>query len=84
MINVKVVEFPKESRDEERKESLLEALAEMKERVEAGELREFVACSLDGSGQAVLHCNTLDLPGGVGLFEIGKNMLINYYDEFEE
>lgn len=81
---MKVVDFPKESKDEERKEALLDVLDEMRQRVVDGDLREFVACSLDGSGQAVLHINTLDLPGGVGLFEIGKNMLINYYDDFEE
>lgn len=80
---MEVVNFPKESRDEERKAALLEVLDEMRQQVEDGNLREFVACSLDGSGQAVLHVNTLDLPGGVGLFEIGKNLLINYYDDIE-
>ena len=67
---------PKAKADEERKEQLLYVLDEIRKQVEAGEIKEFVACSLDESGIAQIHVSALDLPGSVGLFEIGKVMLI--------
>jgi hypothetical protein len=36
-----------------------------------------VACSLDKDGEAQIHVSALDLPGSVGLFEIGKHLLIS-------
>lgn len=67
---------PKLKKDEERRESMLEVLAEMRKQIESGEIREFVACSMDEDGQAQIHASCLDLVGGVGLFEIGKHLLI--------
>lgn len=67
---------PKLKKDEERKESMLEVLAEIRRQVEQGEIKEFVACSLDENGDAQVHASCLDLVGGVGLFEVGKHLLI--------
>ena len=61
---------------DEQQESMLEVLAEIKRQVEAGEIKEFVACSLDCDGVAQIHVSAMDLPGSIGLFEIGKHMLI--------
>ncbi len=67
---------PKLKKEQERKESMLEVLAEIKRQVEDGEIIEFVACSMSDDGEAQIHASCLDLPGGVGLFEIGKHLLI--------
>lgn len=67
---------PQGSRSEKRKSDLLEVLDEMKRQVEEGNLREFVACSIDDDGTCQIHVCALDLPGSIGLFEIGKHLLI--------
>ena len=67
---------PKLKKDEERKESMLEVLAEMKKQIEEGEITEFVACSMNRASEAQIHASCLDLVGGVGLFEVGKHLLI--------
>jgi hypothetical protein len=72
---------PKAKEDEERKQSLLEVINHVKELIEQGEIREMVACTLDRDGVAQIHVSALDLPGGVGLFEIGKHMLISQTDD---
>jgi hypothetical protein len=68
---------------EEQKQSMLEVLAYMKNAVEAGEIKEFVACSLDDDGIAQIHVSAMDLPGSIGLFEIGKHLLISQ-ESFED
>lgn len=67
---------PKAKKDEERKESMLEVLAVMKQQIEEGKIKEFVACSMDEDGEAQVHASCLDLVGGVGMFEVGKHLLI--------
>ncbi len=67
---------PKQKKDEERKESMLEVLEEIRRQVEEGEIKEFVACSMNEDGEAQIHASCLDLVGGVGLFEVGKHLLI--------
>ncbi len=67
---------PPLKKDQERKESMLEVLAEIKKQVEEGEIIEFVACSMSNDGEAQIHASCLDLPVGVGLVEIGKHLLI--------
>jgi|694.fasta_scaffold71513_1 hypothetical protein len=68
---------PKAKEDEERKQSLLEVIDAVRDQIERGEIRELVACSLDKDGEAQIHVSALDLPGSVGLFEIGKHLLIS-------
>jgi uncharacterized metal-binding protein len=52
----------------------------MKEQIESGQIQEFVATSLDKNGEAQIHCYVGDVAVGVGLFEIGKNILMNQYE----
>lgn len=66
----------KHKKDEERKAAMLEVLAEIQRQVDKGEIKEFVACSLNEDGEAQVHASCLDLVGGVGLFEVGKHLLI--------
>ena len=66
----------KQKKDQERKEAMLEVLGEIQRQVEQGEIKEFVACSLNDDGDAQIHASCLDLVGGVGLFEVGKHLLI--------
>ena len=72
---------PKAKEDEQRKQSLLEVIDAVRDQIERGEIRELVACSLDKDGVAQIHVSALDLPGGVGLFEIGKHLLISQTDD---
>jgi len=67
---------PKQKKEEERKEAMLEVLSEIKKQIEEGKITEFVACSLSNGGEAQIHASCLDLVGGVGLFEVGKHLLI--------
>ena len=67
---------PKAKKDEERKISMLEVLAEMQQQIEEGKIKELVACSMDEEGEAQIHASCLDLVGGVGMFEVGKHLLI--------
>lgn len=62
---------------EEQKQSMLDVLEYMRNAVEAGEIKEFVACSLDADGITQIHVSAMDLPGSIGLFEIGKHLLIS-------
>lgn len=68
---------PDAKANRERKDQLLEVLDEIKRQVEDGEIKELAACTLDKDGVAQIHVAALDLPGAVGLFEIGKHMLIS-------
>jgi hypothetical protein len=75
---MKVVSIdPKIKIDEKRKTEMLEVLDEMKKMVESGEIEEFVACST-GNGECKVHASCLDGVGGVGLFEVGKHLLIQH------
>lgn len=67
---------PKQKKDLERKTAMLEVLDEMRNQIEQGKITEFVACSLNDDGDAQIHASCLDLVGGVGLFEVGKHLLI--------
>lgn len=62
--------------EEEQKKAMLEVLEYMRKEVETGDIKEFVACSIDADGVAQIHVSAMDLPGSIGLFEIGKHLLI--------
>ncbi len=66
-----------EKQEDTRKEDMLEVLDEIRAQIQAGEITEFVAASLDSEGLGQIHVSTLDVPGAVGLFEIGKHLLIS-------
>jgi len=63
--------------EEEQKKAMLEVLDHIKASIDKGEIKEFVACSIDGDGVAQIHVAAMDMPGAVGLYEIGKHLLIN-------
>ena len=67
---------PKSKKDEERRESMLEVLDEMRKQIEEGHIVEFVACSMTEDSEAQIHASCLDMVGGVGMFEVGKHLLI--------
>ena len=68
---------PKAKQKEQRREEMLEVLEELKRMVESGEIDEFVACST-GDGETKIHVSCLDAVGGIGLFEVGKHLLIEH------
>jgi hypothetical protein len=59
-----------------RKQDLLEIIDELRSRVEAGDIEEFVGASMDTEGEILIHACVMDVAGGVGMFEIGKHILI--------
>lgn len=59
-----------------RKQDLLEILDDLRGRVEAGEIEEFVAASMGSDGDVQVHVCIMDVAGGIGMFEIGKHILI--------
>jgi hypothetical protein len=63
--------------DDEQKKAMLDVLDFMRKEIESGEIKEFVACSLDDDGVCQIHVAAMDLPGSVGLFESGKHLLIS-------
>jgi hypothetical protein len=67
---------PKQKKEEERKASMLEVLDAMRRQIEEGQIVEFVACSMTDDNEAQIHASCLDLVGGVGMFEVGKHLLI--------
>jgi len=67
---------PKAKHAEQRKADMLEVLEEIRKQIEDGRIVEFVACSMTEECEAQIHASCLDLVGGVGLFEVGKHLLI--------
>ena len=62
---------------EEQKKAMLAVIDYMKVAIENGDIKEFVACSIDEDGECQIHVAAMDLPGSIGLFEIGKHLLIS-------
>jgi hypothetical protein len=58
------------------KADLLEVLDEMREQIESGDIVQFVAASMLDDGETQIHSMVSDLPTAVGLYEIGKHMII--------
>ena len=66
-----------DKKEKKRKDDMLEDHDEMRRQIESGEIVEFVATSLDNDGIAQIHICAMDMPGSVGLYEIGKHLLIS-------
>ena len=62
--------------EQRRKANMLEVIDEVRKRIEEGNMEEFVMASIDKHGEVNIHASAKDLICGVGLFEIGKNILI--------
>lgn len=75
--NKVVVLGGKESAEAKRKQDLLDVIDAMRLMVQSGEISEFVAASIDSDGITQIHICAMDLPGSIGLFEIGKHLLIS-------
>lgn len=65
---------------EKRKAALIEVLDEMRTRAENDQMTELVAASLDDEGEINIHIYALDIPGAIGMFEIGKQILLTDYE----
>jgi hypothetical protein len=61
-----------------RKEDLLEVLDNLRSQIEEGQVDEFVISSIGIDGEVQIHVCVKDSLGGVGLFEIGKNILFQH------
>jgi hypothetical protein len=73
----KIVTIVPNERERERvKADLLEVLNEMREQIESGDIVQFVATSMFEDGETQIHSMVSDLPTAVGLYEIGKHMII--------
>jgi hypothetical protein len=62
---------------QEQKKAMLDVIDFIKAQIESDSIKEFVACSIDNDGEVQIHVAAMDLPGSVGLFEIGKHILIS-------
>jgi hypothetical protein len=62
---------------EKHKKELLEVIDVVKAMIESGEIDEFVMASSSQDGAVQIHASIKDALGGVGLFEIGKRILID-------
>jgi phosphoribosylformimino-5-aminoimidazole carboxamide ribonucleotide (ProFAR) isomerase len=68
---------------EEQKKAMLQVIDFMKTAIEKDEIKEFVATSVSEDGVCQIHVAAMDLPGSIGLFEIGKHILISGETEFD-
>jgi hypothetical protein len=67
---------PRAKQQEQRRAEMLEVLEAIREQIEAGEIDEFVAVSQGDKHGCQIHASCLDAVGGIGLFEVGKTILI--------
>lgn len=75
--NKVVVLGGREEAEAKRKQDMIDVLDKMRLMVQSGEISEFVASSIDEDGICQIHVCAMDLPGSIGLFEIGKHLLIS-------
>lgn len=69
---------PNTKQKKQRKKEMLEVLEEMRKQIEEDKIEEFVACSHGGEEGVQIHASLADSLGGVGLLEVGKQLLIEY------
>lgn len=77
------IDKAKEKSSKKRRDDLVKILEDIIDRVQNGEIDEFVGASLGPDGIPQLHAFVKDYVGGIGLFEIGKNTLIATMQEIE-
>lgn len=66
----------REEAEAKRKQDMIDVLDAMRLMVQSGEITEFVAASMNDDGICQIHVCAMDLPGSIGLYEIGKHLLI--------
>ena len=69
--------------EEEQKKAMLDVVDFIRQAIDQGLIKEFVACSVDDGGECQIHVAAMDMPGSVGLFEIGKHILISGETTFD-
>ena len=67
------------SAEEKSRQSVVEVLEEMLELAKAGDIKEFVAASVDSDGDACIQISSADYLGAVGLYETGKHIFLTQY-----
>jgi hypothetical protein len=79
MSDKKVIDFVSKGEIDKSKykADLLDTIDSYRQLVESGQVEEFVISSLDSSGEVVITVCCKDLVGSVGLFEMGKNILLS-------
>ena len=65
---------------QKRKQDMLDIINHLRKEIEDGNILEFTATSLDKDGDCQIHCFVGDVAAGIGMFEIGKNILMTQYD----
>ena len=73
----------KEDKEAKRKEDIVAILNDLIERVEEGEVDEFIGVSLGTDGIPQLHAFVKDHVGGIGMLELGKTTLISTMAGFD-
>ena len=76
MSDLKVVKFERANQSDQFKQEMLDTIDEIRRLIDSGDITEFVMSSVDGNGDVIVHQCVRDLVGGVGLFELGKNLFI--------
>lgn len=66
-----------QQKEKEHKEKLLKTVDALRKKIEEDDIKEFVATSLSPDGDINVYSCTLDIPGAIGLLEIGKTILID-------
>jgi hypothetical protein len=69
--------------EEEQKKAMLDVVDFIRQAIDQGVIKEFVACSIGNDGECQIHVAAMDLPGSIGLFEIGKHILISGETQFD-
>lgn len=62
--------------EEEHKKDLIEVIENYKKMIESGEIKEFVISSINSDDEIVITACCKDAVTGVGLYEMGKQILI--------
>jgi hypothetical protein len=69
--------------EEEQRTAMLDVVDFIRQAIDQGVIKEFVACSIGNDGECQIHVAAMDLPGSIGLFEIGKHILISGETTFD-
>jgi hypothetical protein len=77
MENVVTLKPRQEQIEEKQRQDMLDVIDHLRGEIAEGRVREFVATSMSDDGDAQIHVCTLDLPGSIGLYEIGKHILMS-------
>ena len=65
-----------QKQEAEHKEKLLETIDAMRDAIENDSIKEFVATTISPEGDVNVYSCSLDVPGAIGLLEIGKTIII--------